>query len=72
MSDDHSRGHVLHYTVEQVKTLVVIGLGRDELLEHAEETRLEKQSMAMNKVCKVSICYIIILYCSTTIGNYKN
>lgn len=42
VSDDHSRGHVLHYAVKQVKTLVVIGLGGDELLEHAEETRLEK------------------------------
>lgn len=43
VSDDLSRGHVLHYTVQQVKTLVVIGLGGDELLEHAQETRLEKQ-----------------------------
>lgn len=40
---DHSRGHVLHYAVKQVKALVVIGLGGDELLEHAEETRLEQK-----------------------------
>lgn len=40
---DVLRWHVLHDAVEQIKPLVVIGLGCDEFLEHSKKTRLEKK-----------------------------
>lgn len=37
------RGHVLYDAVEKVETLVVVGLGGDELLENSEQTRLRQR-----------------------------
>lgn len=38
------RGHVLYDTVEKVKTLVVIGLGGNKLLENSEQARLRREN----------------------------
>lgn len=37
------RGHVLDDAVEQVKALVVIGLGGNELLENSKQARLRRK-----------------------------
>lgn len=36
----HSRRHVLNDAVEQIEALVVVGLGRNQLLEDAEQPGL--------------------------------
>lgn len=38
------RGHVLYDAVEKVKTLVVISLGGNKLLENSKQARLSKQT----------------------------
>lgn len=39
------RGHVLYDAVEKVKTLVVISLGGNKLLENSKQARLSKQTI---------------------------
>lgn len=44
-----SRGHVLNDAVDEVKALVVIGLGGDELLKNSEQTGLGGGNKNINK-----------------------
>lgn len=45
------RGHVLYDTVEKVKTLMVIGLGGNKLLENSEQARLRRKYSQNVNMC---------------------
>lgn len=45
------RGHVLYDTVEKVKTLMVIGLGGNKLLENSEQARLRRENETRMSIC---------------------
>lgn len=60
MTASDSRGHVLYDAVEQVKTLVVVGLGGNKLLENSKQARLGAgEEKGKNKGCITTISAVL-------------